>query len=140
MSLRTTIVVIATLAAPAAGANPQVQAIPGTYEAKLSGYCRSITERDVPSGTSGDFRVRRGASLNASGNRHVIFVEDGASAVVTGQSSVVFVARGGQATIGGKRNQVFAEPGGRVVILGQAMIATVGELDLKVNRNAEECQ
>ncbi len=104
------------------------------------GYCRSITEKDVASGPSGDFRVRRGASLNASGNRHAIFVEEGASAVVTGQSSVVYVAKGGQATVGGKRNQVFAEPGGRVMILGQASIATVSELDLKVNRNAEDCQ
>jgi hypothetical protein len=35
---------------------------------------------------------------------------------------------------------VFTEPGGQVVIKGQAMIATVGELDLRLNRNADECR
>jgi hypothetical protein len=127
------------LAALPASANPKIQVIHGVYEARISGYCRSVTDRDAVSGTSGDFRVRKGASLTATGNRHVIYVDAGAAVKVTGQSSVVYVAKGGEATVGGTRNQVFAEPGGRVIILGQAMIATVGELDLKLNRNAEDC-
>jgi hypothetical protein len=135
-----TIAILSCLPAFHAAASSPVQVIHGSYEARLSGYCRSITERDAASGATGDFRVRRGGSLMATGNRHAIFVDPGASVTVTGQSSVIFVARGGLATVGGRRNQVFAEPGGRVVILGQAMIATVEELDLKLNRNAEECQ
>jgi hypothetical protein len=134
------IAVLSCLPILPAAANQPVQIIHGSYEARLSGYCRSITEKDAASGASGDFRVRRGASLTATGNRHAIYVDPGASVTVTGQSSVIFVARGGQATVGGQRNQVFAEAGGRVVILGQALIATVGELDLKLNRNADECQ
>jgi hypothetical protein len=135
-----TIVILSLLPTVPAAANSPVQVIHGVYEARISGYCRSVTDKDVISGASGDFRVRRGASLTATGNRHVIYVDAGASVTVTGQSSVIYVARGGQATVGGLRNQVFSETGGRVVILGQAMIATVGELDLKLNRNADECQ
>ncbi len=124
----------------AAAAERPVQVIHGTFPARLSGYCKSVTEKDTHSGQTGDFRVRRGGSLIASGNRHVIFVDAGASATVTGQASIIYVARGGQATVGGQRNQIFAEPGGKVVILGQAHLATVGEFELKLNRNAEECQ
>ncbi|MGL4243621.1 MAG: hypothetical protein ACRCTI_21110 [Beijerinckiaceae bacterium] len=131
---------ICCFAFPAIAQERVVQVIHGAYEARLSGYCRSITDRDVASGPFGDFRVRRGGSLVASGNRHTIYVDDGASVSVTGQASTVFVARGGHATIGGVRNQVFTEPGGRVVIKGQASLATVGELDLRVNRNADECR
>jgi hypothetical protein len=121
-------------------ASTNIQVIHGVYEARMSGYCRSITDKDAVSGASGDFRVRKGAHLTATGNRHVIFIDDGAAVTLTGQSSVVYVARGGSAIIGGTRNQVFSEPGGSVVILGQAMIASVGELELKLNRNAEGCQ
>jgi hypothetical protein len=140
MDKRSAIALMFALAAPAAEAQSPIQTIHGSYMAKLSGFCRSITERDASSGPWGDFRVRRGASLNASGNRHAIFIDDGASAVITGQSNVIFVAKGGQATIGGKRNQVFFEPGGRVTVVGQAMIASVAEIDLRVNPNADECQ
>jgi hypothetical protein len=126
--------------APLAQADRGVQVIHGAYAARISGYCRNITEKDAASGPAGDFRVRRGGSLNASGNRHVIYVDDGASVNLTGQASTVFVAKGGQAVIGGQKNQVFMEAGGKVIIHGQAMIATVGELDLKLNRNAEECR
>jgi hypothetical protein len=126
--------------APLARADRGVQVIHGVYEARISGYCRNITEKDTLSGPAGDFRVQRGGGLAANGNRHVIFVDDGGVVSVTGQSSIIFVSRGGQATIGGQKNQVFMESGSRVVILGQAMIATVGELELKVNRNAEECR
>jgi hypothetical protein len=125
---------------PSAAQDRAVQVIHGSYEARLSGYCKSITERDSQSGGSGDFRVRRGASLVATGNRHTIFVDEGASVTVTGQASTIFVSKGGHAVIGGQRNQVFTEPGGQVVIKGQAMIATVGELDLRLNRNADECR
>ncbi len=131
---------ICGLALPLSAAEGNVQNIPGTFAARLSGYCRSVTEQGLAVTTSGDFRVRRGGSLTASGNRHTIYVDDGASVVLTGQASTVFVAKGGQATVGGKRNQIFAEPGGKVTIHGQASIATVGELDLKLNRNADECQ
>jgi hypothetical protein len=140
MSIRRTTLILSILASWPVAANPRVQVIHGVYEARISGYCRSITEKDAASGSSGDFRVRKGASLTATGNRHVIYVDAGASVNVTGQSSVIFVAKGGQATVGGARNQVFSEPGARVAILGQAMIATVGELELKLNRNAEDCQ
>jgi hypothetical protein len=125
---------------PAAAQDRPVQVIHGAYAARLSGYCKSITDRETASGASGDFRVRRGASLIASGNRHTIYVDDGASVNVTGQASTIFVAKGGHAIIGGSKNQVFTEPGGRVTIQGQAMIATVGELDLRLNRNADECK
>jgi hypothetical protein len=139
--MKTRLVIAATCAMtlPLAAADRIVQNIPGAFSARLSGYCKSITEAGQ-SAVSGDFRVRRGGSLTASGNRHTIFVDEGASVTLTGQASTVFVARGGQATIGGTRNQVFAELGGRLTILGQAAIATVGELDLKLNRNADECR
>lgn len=140
MSNRLAITILSLLPVLPAMANPRIQIIHGPYEARISGYCRSITERDAYSGASGDFRIRRGGSLTATGNRHVIYVDSGASVIVTGQASVIFVARGGQATVGGTRNQVFSEPGARVAILGQALIATVGELELKLNRNAEDCQ
>jgi hypothetical protein len=117
-----------------------IQVIHGPYEARISGYCRSVTERDAQSGQSGDFRVRRGGKLTASGNRHTIFVDDGAEVRVTGQANVIFVSRGGEAIIDGRRHQVFTEMGARVTILGQAAIATVGELDLRLNRHAEECR
>ncbi len=119
-----------------------IQVIHGPYEARLSGYCRSITDQDVSSGPSGDFRVRRGASLHATGKRHTIVVDDGASVRVTGNASVVFVQRGGMAVIDGSRHQVFMEAGSRVTIVGASAsgIATVGELDIKLNRNAEECR
>jgi hypothetical protein len=117
-----------------------IQVIHGTFEARISGYCRSVTERDALSGPSGDFRVRRGGTLTASGNRHTIFVDEGAAVRVTGQANVIFVSRGGEAIIDGRRHQVFTEMGARVTILGQAAIATVGELDLRLNRNADECR
>jgi hypothetical protein len=139
MKSRLVIAASCVMTLPLAAADRIVQNIPGAFSARLSGYCKSITESGQ-SAASGDFRVRRGGSLTASGNRHTIFVDEGASVTLTGQASTVFVAKGGQAVIGGTRNQVFAELGGRLTILGQASIATVGELDLKLNRNADECR
>jgi hypothetical protein len=128
------------LALPLAAADSAVQQIPGAYEARLSGWCRSVSELNTVAGLAGDFRVRRGGSLSASGNRHNIFVDDGGEAYVTGQASTIFVAKGGRATVGGERNQVFSEQGARVIVIGQARVAAVGEFDLKVNRNGSECQ
>lgn len=132
-------VAICGLSLPLSANDRVVQSIHGVYEARLSGYCKSVTEAQTVA-TSGDFRVRKGGNLTASGNRHTIFVDDGATANVTGQGSTIFVARGGLAIVGGQRNQVFTEPGGRVTVLGTVALARVGELDLKVNRNAEDCQ
>jgi hypothetical protein len=134
------IAALVLLASPLAALDRPVQVIQGSFAARMSGFCRSITDKDVTSGLSGDFRVRRGASLTASGNRHVIYVDSGATVHVTGQSSTIFVARGGEATIGGEKNQVFMESGSKVQVRGHASLAMVGELDLKLNRNAEECR
>jgi hypothetical protein len=137
-----TIAAAALFAFGAGAMDRPIQVIHGPYEARLSGYCRSITDQDASSGPSGDFRVRRGASLTASGKRHTIVVDDGATVRVTGQASVVFVQRGGTALIDGRRHHVFMESGSQVTIIGSSTtgIATVGELDIKLNRNADECR
>jgi hypothetical protein len=111
---------------------------PGSYEARLSGLCQSVS--GLKNASIGDFRLRNGARLSASGARHTIYVDAGAEALVTGTASLVYVAKGGKATVGGERNQVIAERGGSVVLLGRVNLLTVDQLDVHVHKNSVACQ
>jgi hypothetical protein len=118
----------------------QVNHSAGAYEARLSGWCKSIQNTEVTSAGLGDFRVRKGGHLTATGLRQTIYVDAGGFADIIGTSSIVHVAKGGRATVAGERNQIFSENGGSVVMLGKASITMVGSLDLHVHKNATDCQ
>jgi hypothetical protein len=117
----------------------QVQQHPGVYQARLSGWCQSIDANERISAHLGDFRVRKGGYLAASGSRHAIFVEKGGVIELTGTASVVYVAKGGKATISGDKHQIYSETGASVAILGKANVAMVGALALSLNKNAADC-
>jgi hypothetical protein len=118
----------------------QIQQLPGVTEARLSGWCRDVPENSVWSASLGDFRVRKGASLSASGTRQTIFVDNGGQAEITGTASTVYVAKGGKATVVGERHQVFAERGGSVILVGRANMKVVDGIEIVVHRNSPECQ
>ena len=124
----------------AAAPQAQVQLLPGLTEARLSGWCRDVPQSSAVSASLGDFRVRKGASLSASGTRQTIFVDSGGRAEITGTGSTIYVANGGQATVGGERNQVYAERGGSVVLIGRANMKLVDGFEIVVQRNSSECQ
>ncbi|MGL4636416.1 MAG: hypothetical protein ACRCWF_10565 [Beijerinckiaceae bacterium] len=124
----------------ATAALSQVHQIPGVHEARLSGWCQSIGSEQKISANLGDFRVRKGGHLVATGVRQSIFVEDGGSVEITGTASVVYIMKGGKATIAGERNQIYAEPGSNVALLGAASWSQVSSLTLQLHRNAVSCQ
>lgn len=130
----------AALIVTASHAFGQVSQITGAYEARLSGWCKSVQSNEVVLASLGDFRVRKGGHLTATGSRQTIYVEAGGFAEITGTSSIVHVAKGGKATVAGERNQIFSESGASVVIVGRALMTIVGSLDLQVNKNATDCQ
>ena len=130
----------AVLIVTASHAFGQVSQITGVYEARLSGWCKSVQSNEAIVASLGDFRVRKGGHLTATGLRQTIYVEAGGFAEVTGTSSIVHVAKGGKIIVAGERNQIFSESGGSVIIVGRAMMTVVGSLDLQVNKNATDCQ
>ncbi len=117
----------------------QVSQIVGPYEVRLSGYCRSITERDTVLARGGDYRVRRGGVVTITGVRQTVLVDAGGEVEVRGTATTVFVAKGGRATLDGERIQVFAEPGGDVFLLGRGVVTRVGELAIQTHPNSPEC-
>jgi hypothetical protein len=118
----------------------QVNQIAGAYEARLSGWCKSVQNNEVISASLGDFRVRKGGHLTATGLRQTIYVDAGGFAEIIGISSIVHIAKGGRATVAGERNQIFSENGGSVIMVGKASMTVVGSLDLQVHKNATDCQ
>lgn len=123
-----------------AGAAAQVSQVGGVREAKLSGSCLSIDERESVTLPMGDARIRKGGVVRATGVRQSIFVDAGGAAEMLGVGSTVYVARGGKATVGGSRNQVIAEPGGSVILVGSTVMTVVDSIDLQVHQNGGECR
>ena len=117
----------------------QISQIFGSYEVRLSGYCRSINEKDTVLARGGDYRVRRGGVVTVTGVKQTILVDAGGEVEVRGTATTVFVARGGRATLDGERIQVFAEPGGDVLLTGKGVITRVGELTIQPHPNSPEC-
>jgi hypothetical protein len=117
----------------------QISQIVGSYEVRLSGYCRSISERDTVLARGGDYRVRRGGIVTVTGVKQSILVDSGGEVDVRGTATTVFVAKGGRAVLDGERIQVFAEPGGDVFLLGKGTITRVGELAIYPHPNSPEC-
>jgi hypothetical protein len=118
----------------------QIQPLAGVTEVRLSGWCRDVPDKTTVTASLGDFRVRKGGSLFATGTRQTILVESGGQAEVTGTASTVYVANGGKATIGGERSQVYAEKGGNVVFIGRVNMKLVDGFEIVVHRNSSECQ
>jgi hypothetical protein len=123
-----------------AGALSQISQIGGSSEARLSGQCQSVNDKEVMTLNMGDIRVRRGGQVRASGVRQAIYIEGGGTADVTGTGSYIYVAKGGKVTVGGERNQIITEPGGNVVLVGKAIMTVVGNIDLLVHKNSVACQ
>jgi hypothetical protein len=121
-------------------AEAQMAFLPGDQEARLSGWCQSVETGRAVNGALGDFRVRRGGSVHATGTRQTIVVDEGGKAEVTGLASTVFVRKGGEATVSGERVSVYAEPGAKVAVSGANRLATVEHITITLNRNALACQ
>lgn len=128
------------LAAGASAAAAQVSNIGGVREARLSGSCHSIDNRENVTLQIGDARIRRGGAARFTGVRQSVYVEAGGVAEVFGVGSFVYVAKGGKATVGGTRNQVVAEQGGNVILVGQAVMTVVDMIDVQVHQNSSECR
>ncbi len=123
-----------------AGALAQISQIGGHSEAKLSGQCQSVNDKDVVTLSIGDIRVRRGGQVKANGVRQAIYIESGGIADVTGTASFIYVAKGAKVTVGGERNQIITEPGGNVILVGKAIMTVVSSIDLMVHKNSVACQ
>jgi hypothetical protein len=117
----------------------QISQIYGPYEVRLSGYCRSVNDRDTVLARGGDYRVRRGGVVIVTGVKQTILVDAGGEVEVRGTATTVFVAKGGRATLDGERIQVFAEPGGDVFLMGRGVVTRVGELAIQTHPNSPEC-
>ncbi len=122
------------------GALSQISQIGGHSEAKLSGQCQSVNDKEVMTLNMGDVRVRRGGHVRANGVRQAIYIEGGGVADVTGTASFIYVAKGAKVTVGGERNQIITEPGGNVVLVGKAIMTVVSTIDLMVHKNSVSCQ
>ena len=111
-----------------------------SYDAHLSGWCQSVAEKQVVSSKIGDFRVRSGGTLSASGVRQTIFVDLGGVADVSGSGAMIYVSKGAKVTVSGERNQVFLARGGNIILQGKAILTMVEEFNLQVHKNSIECQ
>jgi hypothetical protein len=123
-----------------AGAVSQISQIGGSSEARLSGQCQSVNDKEVMTLNMGDIRVRRGGQVRAGGVRQAIYIEAGGMAEVTSTGSFIYVAKGAKVTVGGERNQIITEPGGNVILVGKAIMTVVGNIDLMVHKNSAACQ
>ncbi len=124
-------------------ANPaasQISQTGGVREARLSGQCQSIEDKESVTLSIGDARVRRGGVAKLTGVRQSVVVEAGGNADIQGTASIVYVMRGGTATVGGTRNQIVAEPGGNVVVVGAALMNIVEMIALKPHQNGSTCR
>lgn len=118
----------------------QISQFGGSSEARLSGQCQSVNNKEVLTLSLGDVRVRSGGQVRAGGVRQAIYIEAGGIADVTGTGSFIYVARGGKATVGGERNHIITETGGSVVLTGKAIITTVESIAVRVHHNSAGCQ
>jgi hypothetical protein len=118
----------------------QVAQIPGSLDAKLSGYCESVSNARTGNGSIGDFRVKRGGQVTVNGVRQTIFIEEGGSADIRGSASLVYVAKGGNATIAGERNTVYAERGGNVITVGKVTMNVVEAIKLQLHQGGTSCR
>jgi hypothetical protein len=135
------ILLIIFAAFPMAGAvSAQVTQIPGSLDAKLSGYCESVQQARSSYGSIGDFRVKRGGQITVTGVRQTIFVEEGGVADIRGTASLVYVAKGGKATISGERNVVYSERGGNIVTVGKVTMNVVETINLQLHQSGTSCQ
>ncbi len=133
----------AALAAAVVAATPahsQISQTGGVRQARLSGLCQSVENRESVTLSIGDARIRRGGTAKVTGVRQSVVVEAGGTADVQATASVIYVMRGGTATIGGSRNQVVAEPGGNVVVVGTALMNIVETIDLKPHEGSSSCR
>ena len=121
-------------------ATSQISQTGGVREARLSGHCQSIDDRETVTLSIGDARVRRGGTAKVTGIKQSVVVEAGGNADLQGTASIVYVMRGGTATVGGVRNQVVAEPGGNVLVVGSALLNVVEMIDLKPHHNSNPCR
>jgi hypothetical protein len=112
----------------------------GNSQARLSGSCYSIADRQTSALSVGDVRVRKGGQIKVDGVRQAIFVDAGGVADVSGSGATIYVVKGGKATVGGERNQVVAEQGASVFFLGRPLMTVVETIDLQVHRNGSDCQ
>ncbi len=118
----------------------QVSQRGGNSQARLSGSCYSIAEKQTNALSVGDVRVRKGGQIKVDGVRQAIFVDAGGVADVSGSGSTIYVMKGGKATVGGERNQVVAELGASVFFLGRPLMTVVETIDLQVHKNGSDCQ
>ncbi|MGL5115777.1 MAG: hypothetical protein ACRC7G_02550 [Beijerinckiaceae bacterium] len=125
---------------PGSSALAQMSFVPGEHEARLSGWCRSISSTDNAASQPGDYRVRKGGKLSVSGNRQTVFVDSGGTVEVSGTASTIYVARGGSAKVAGERIQIFAEDGANLQLQGQMILTSVERLVPSIHRNAPECR
>jgi hypothetical protein len=119
---------------------PQVSHRGGNSQARLSGSCYSVADRQITTLSVGDVRVRNGGQIRVDGVRQAIFVDAGGVADVLGSGATIYVAKGGKATVGGERNQVVAELGASVFFLGRPLMTVVETIDLQVHKNGSDCQ
>ena len=112
----------------------------GNSQARLSGSCYSITDRQPNTLSVGDVRVRKGGQIKVDGVRQAIFVDAGGVADVSGSGATIYVVKGGKATVGGERNQVVAEQGASIFFLGRPLMTVVETIDLQVHKNGLDCQ
>jgi hypothetical protein len=121
-------------------ATSQVSQRGGNSQARLSGSCYSIADKQTNALSVGDVRVRKGGQIKVDGVRQAIFVDAGGVADVSGSGATIYVLKGGKATVGGERNQVVAELGASVFFLGRPLMTVVETIDLQVHKNGAECQ
>ncbi len=118
----------------------QISQTGGVREARLSGQCQSIDDRENVTLSIGDARVRRGGVAKVTGVRQSIIVEAGGTVDIKGTAAIVYVMRGGTATVSGTRNQIVSEPGGNVVVVGTALMNIVELIEPKPHQNSTACR
>ncbi len=118
----------------------QISQTGGVREARLSGQCQSIDDKESVTLSIGDARVRRGGTAKVTGVRQSIIVEAGGTVDIQGTASIVYVMRGGTATVSGTRNQIVSEPGGNVVVVGTALMNIVEMIEPKPHQNSNACR
>ncbi len=89
--LQSAMVAAATSAASPASA--QISQTGGVREARLSGSCQSIDDKENVTLSIGDARVRRGGTARVTGVKQSVVVEAGGNVDVQGTASIVYVLR-----------------------------------------------
>jgi hypothetical protein len=129
---RCVFVVSLAFAAELAFASPQL--------VRLDTKCQSITGVVTIGDNEAQMRVRKKATLVATGAKQKIYVDRGGSASISGQDAEVYAEDGATVTLTGDGSTVYKQKDANVVSTGENTVRVVTSFDVHISDVDVQCR